>query len=98
MSIKLELEDADHDFGFSAVSEDELKALEKQLLQEVSKKSEDLLKVEASYQGKLEQLYKAIMPLLNNLAKDSDKEYIYWPGRSDKMKAFISKVEKIVNG
>ena len=98
MSLKLELEDTEDDFGFSAVSEEELKALEKQLLQEVSKKSEDLLKVEASYQGKLEQLYKAIMPLLNNLAKDSDKEYIFWPGRADKMKAFIAKVEKIVNG
>lgn len=98
MSVKIELEEDDNDFGFSAVSEEELKALEKQLLQEVSRKSEDLLKVEASYQGKLEQLYKTIMPLLNNLAKDSDKEYIFWPERSEKMKAFISKVEKIVNG
>ena len=93
---KTEYQLEDDDFGFSAVSEKELKSLEKQLLQEVSQKSEDLLKVEASYQNKLKQLYKTIMPLLENLAKDSDKEYIYWPNRTDKMKAFIAKVNKIV--
>ena len=98
MTIKLELEDMDDDFGFSAVSEEELKALEKQLQQEVVVKSKALEAAEATYQGKLNQLYKAIMPLLVNLAKDSEKEYIFWPGRSEKMKAFIIKVEKIVNG
>jgi DNA polymerase elongation subunit (family B) len=98
MTIKLELEDMDDDFGFSAVSEEELKALEKQLQQEVVVKAKALEDAEATYQGKLNQLYKAIMPLLVNLAKDSEKEYIFWPGRSEKMKAFIIKVEKIVNG
>jgi sugar-specific transcriptional regulator TrmB len=91
------LDDAYDDFGFSAVSEDELKSLEKQLQKEVTQKSKALEEVEKSYQGKLEQLYKAVMPLLKNLAKDSDKEYIFWPNRADKMKEFISKVEKIVN-
>jgi hypothetical protein len=93
---KIQYKLEDNDFGFSAVSEEDLKSLEKQLLQEVSKKSEDLLKVEASYQGKLEQLYKTVMPLLENLAKDSDKEYIYWPNRTEKMKSFIVKVNNIV--
>jgi sugar-specific transcriptional regulator TrmB len=91
------LDDAHDDFGFSAVSEDELKSLEKQLQKEVTQKSKALEEVEKTYQGKLEQLYKAVMPLLKNLAKDSDKEYIFWPNRAEKMKEFISKVEKIVN-
>lgn len=90
--------DDDNDFGFSAVSEDELKVLEKQLQQEVTEKSQALQEVEKTYQGKLEQLYSTIMPLLKNLAKDSDKEYIFWPNRTQKMNEFIKKVDKIVNG
>ena len=98
MSIKLSLDDAfDDDFGFSAVSEDELKSLERKLQQEVTEKSKELVAVEESYKGKLEQLYKAVMPLLKNLAKDSDKEYMYWPDRQKKMNEFIKKVEAIVN-
>jgi hypothetical protein len=95
--VNLTLDDADDDFGFSVVSEDELKALERQLQQEVREKSSTLEEVEKSYQGKLEQLYKAIMPLLKNLAKDGEKEYIYWPNRVEKMQQFIEKVESIVN-
>lgn len=94
---KIEYQLDDNDFGFSAVSEEELKSLENKLKQEVTQKSQELLAVEETYKGKLEQLYKTVMPLLENLAKDSDKEYIYWPNRTDKMKGFISKVKKIVN-
>jgi len=38
-----------------------------------------------------------VMPLLNNLAKDADKDYIYWPGRQKKMADFIKKVESLIN-
>ena len=86
-----------NDFGFSAVSEDELKAMERQLQQEVTSKDQALAEIEETYKGKLEQLYKMVMPLLVNLAKDDSKEYIYWPNRSQKMNDFISKVKKIVN-
>ncbi len=86
----------DTDFGFSAVSEEELKSLENKLKQEVTQKSQELINVEESYKGKLQQLYKTIMPLLENLAKDSDKEYIFWPNRTEKMKTFIAKVNSIV--
>jgi hypothetical protein len=91
------LDDAYDDFGFSAVSEDELKSLEKKLQQEVNQKEVALVKIEETYKGKLELLYKTIIPLLKNLAKDSDKEYIYWPNRTQKMQEFIKKVEQIVN-
>jgi len=93
----LSLDDAYDDFGFSAVSESELKSLEKKLQQEVNQKEVALVKIEESYKGKLELLYKTIIPLLKNLAKDSDKEYIYWPNRTQKMQEFIRKVEQIVN-
>ena len=89
----------DNDFGFSAVSEQELKALEKQLTQQVAAKSEELVQVSKTYDDKLNSLYTMVMPLLKNLAKDADsKEYIYWPNRQKKMKDFIDKVERLVNG
>lgn len=92
----LSLDDAYDDFGFSAVSEDELKSLEKQLQQQVTQKNKDLETIEQTYKGKMEQLYKAVMPLLKNLAKDGDKEYIFWPDRQKKMQEFIKKVDSIV--
>ena len=96
--MKVSIDDEwENDFGFSAVSEDELKARERALQQQVNQQSQDLEQIEETYKGKLEQLYKAVMPLLRNLAKDDKKEYIHWPDRAVKMKAFIEKVEKIVN-
>jgi sugar-specific transcriptional regulator TrmB len=95
--VSLSLDDAYDDFGFSVVSEDELRSLERKLQQEVQEKSSSLIEIEKTYQGKLEQLYKAIMPLLKNLAKDGEKEYIFWPNRVEKMQQFIAKVESIVN-
>lgn len=94
--MKVEL-DSDFDFGFSAVSEDELKALERDLEKQLEQKSQTLQTVETTYQGKLEQLYKTIMPLLRNLAKNPEKEYIFWPNRTEKMAEFIKKVDSIVN-
>lgn len=94
--ITLDLEDAYEDFGFSAVSEDELKSLERQLQQQVQQKEEELSLTSKEYKDKLEALYKLIMPLLLNLSKDSEKEYILWPDRAKKMKAFIDKVNKLM--
>ncbi len=85
------------DFGFTAVSEDELKAMERQLQQQVEEKHTELEAVSRTYEEKLTTLYKMVMPLLNNLAKDADKDYIFWPGRQKKMLDFIKKVEALVN-
>lgn len=85
------------DFGFSAVSEDELKSLERELKQQVEQKEQELTLTSKEYKYKLEALYKLIMPLLLNLEKDPEKEYILWPDRSKKMSAFIAKVNKIVS-
>jgi len=85
------------DFGFTAVSEDELKAMERQLQQQVDEKHTELEAVSRTYEEKLTTLYKMVMPLLNNLAKDADKDYIFWPGRQKKMLDFIKKVEALVN-
>jgi len=84
------------DFGFSAVSEDELKSHERELKQQVEQKEQELSLTSKEYKDKLEALYKLIMPLLLNLQKDPEKEYILWPDRSKKMTAFIARVNKIV--
>jgi hypothetical protein len=88
----------DFDFGFSAVSEDELKALEKQLSEQVAQKDTEIELLSKTYEEKLNTLYKMVMPLLKNLARDADKDYIFWPDRQKKMVEFIAKVEKVVNG
>ena len=84
------------DFGFSAVSEDELKSMERQLQQQVIQTEKQLTLTSQEYKDKMEALYKLIMPLLINLQKDDHKEYIFWPDRSKKMTSFIDKVNKIV--
>ena len=94
--INISLDDAFDDFGFSAVSEDELKSLERQLQQQVIQTEQQLTLTSKEYKDRMEALYKLIMPLLLNLQKDDSKEYIYWPDRSKKMKAFIDKVNNIV--
>ena len=42
--------------------------------------------------GRLSELEKLIMPLLVNLMKNPDKEYIYWPNRKEKIQEQIDRV------
>jgi uncharacterized phage infection (PIP) family protein YhgE len=88
----------DDDFGFSLVSESELKALENQLVQQVKQKETEVVKTNQEMQNRLQQLRAMILPLLTNLAKDETREYIYWPDRAKKIKAFIDKINKFVDG
>ena len=75
--------DLDFDFGFTAVTEDELEAVQK-------------TKVSAEgAQEKLEKLYNAITPLLTNLKKNPEKEYILWPNRLMKVEEFEDYIQKI---
>lgn len=76
--------DSGFDFGFTSMSSDELQAP----LQ---------MSLEAA-QNKAQQMYNAIVPLLNNLAKDSDKnDIIKWPGRAKTIAEFKKKLEAILN-
>jgi hypothetical protein len=77
-------DDTDFDFGFT--SEDELKAGELQQL--------------GSTQEKLEGLRKMIIPLLNQLKKNPDKDIIKWPGadRIKQIDAFIKKMDAYIKG
>ena len=81
------------DFGFKAVDEDELTAVKalRTTADEVASTAEDT-------QAKLDKLYNAITPLLNNLKANPEKEYILWPNRTEKIEAFENKLFDIYNG
>ena len=76
-------DDLDFDFGFTAVTEDELEAVQK------TKTTAE------SAQDKLDKLYNAITPLLTNLKKNPEKEYILWPNRLKKVEEFEDYIQKI---
>lgn len=81
----------DFDFGFTTVSEASLK--EKEII--ATKRATEQ---QASEERRRSQIvYNMIMPLLENLKKDSDtNEYIYWPNRKKVIDDFITKLDKIV--
>ena len=80
------------DFGFSAVTLDEL-----EVIQETTAKLEQSDAESATLQGKLDQLYNAIQPLLNNLKADPSRDYIYWPNRMEKIEQFSDHLDGIYN-
>tara|TARA_Y100000310_G_scaffold27729_1_gene26345 strand:+ start:6510 stop:6809 length:300 start_codon:yes stop_codon:yes gene_type:complete len=88
------------DFGFNLVDEDELEVVQQLQTQTVdvtdaAKNIEkDLLQTDA----KLNTLYNAIQPLLRNLTENPEKEYVYWPDRVEKVRAFKEHLDKIYKG
>ena len=81
------------DFGCTAVDEDELEAV-----QTATKKVESVSTDATAIKDRLDGLYNAIIPLLNNLKKNPEKEYILWPDRLAKVEAFEDHLQKIYKG
>jgi len=81
--------DDEFDFGFTAVNEDELDSV----IEAASK--DDTIQ---SLQVKLDKLYSSILPLITNLKKNTEKDYIYWPNRLEKIEAFETSLKKIYSG
>ncbi|RPG04986.1 MAG: hypothetical protein CBE07_003275 [Pelagibacteraceae bacterium TMED247] len=52
-------------------------------------------KQELEYQDKIIEMKKLILPLLQNLMKNDEKEYIYWPNRKPIIQQQIDRIEKI---
>ena len=78
-------DDFDFDFGFTAVTEDELAVvqnLEKEK-EAVATKAALSSSEKEKLDNKINTLYNMFQPLLNNLAKNPEKDYIYWPKRLD---------------
>lgn len=81
------------DFGFTAVDETELEAVQK-----AAKQTETVASEATDVKDRLDKLYNAITPLLNNLKRNPEKEYILWPDRLKKVEAFETVLQKIYNG
>ena len=81
------------DFGFTAVTEDEL-----QSVQAVSAEAAVATEKAQTTQERLDKLYNAIIPLLNNLKKNPEKDYILWPNRLAKVEEFEDYLQQIYQG
>jgi len=79
-------EEGSFDFGFTAVHELELESVQA------------AANSNAVAQNKLEKMYKAILPLLDNLKKNPEKDYIFWPQRMGKIEKFEQMIEEIYKG
>tara|TARA_B100002019_G_C21235223_1_gene582338 strand:+ start:1355 stop:1624 length:270 start_codon:yes stop_codon:yes gene_type:complete len=88
------MSELDFDFGFTAVTEDELDAV-------IEAKETAVMKTAGldKTQQKCDTLYNMIKPLLNNLAKNPEKDYIYWEGkvRLKKIEEFSDKLDEVYN-
>lgn len=85
--------DLDFDFGFTTVSEEELEAV--RIVQEQASELEAQL---VTVDSRAKALYEAVLPLINNLKINPEKDYIYWPNRVEKLEAFAQKLTDIMNG
>lgn len=87
------------DFGFSLVDEQELDAVQKvkREVEETSSTAQLWQDQADEWKAKAEAIYDAVIPLLNNLSSNEDKEYIYWPNRSAKIDMFKLKLQQLLN-
>ena len=81
------------DFGFTLVDENELDAVQK-AQETVSSASTSV----SETQDKLDKLFNAIQPLLNNLKQNPEKEYILCPNRLEKIEQFEDHIQKLYKG
>jgi len=73
-----------NDFGFTAMDADELASVDTKIIEKTTSATEVI-----------NNLDNFIRPLLENLAKDSDKEYIYWPNRIEIINKKIAELDEI---
>lgn len=81
------------DFGFTIVDEQEL-----EVVQQATQQVQNVSTTVQSTQERLDKLYNAVQPLLNNLKQNPEKEYILWPNRLDKIEQFETHIQNIYKG
>ena len=92
------------DFGFTSTTVEELEFIQqsKSNHQEetelLSNQIESAKASNADNLKKLEKLYNAILPLLTNLEKDAERQYLYWPNRTEKIDQFRKHLKDIKDG
>ena len=86
-----------NDFGFTAVDSDDLLKIDEKV-SKTAASSEENQELEDILSAKVDKLDTFLRPLLENLAKDSDKDYIYWPNRIDIVRKQIDNLNSIIEG
>ncbi len=65
------------------------------IIDEVEERKSQL---ESDYNDKLKDVEKLVLPLLINLTKNPEREYLLWPDRADKVKTHINRILEITRG
>ena len=73
-----------NDFGFTAMDADELASIDTKIVEKTTSATDVINKLD-----------NFVRPLLENLAKDSDKDYIYWPNRVDIINKKLKELDEI---
>lgn len=89
-------QDYDFDFGFSMVEDEELSSVKENVQYQTTLAEVAETQVQ-EYKAKLEMMYNMIVPLLDNLASNPEKDYIHWPGekRIKRINEFKENLEKV---
>jgi hypothetical protein len=78
------MSDQDEDYGFSFIDEAEITNVVKD--------------TEATYQDRLAQVERLMIPFLKNLTKDPEKVMIKWPNRASVVQKHMDKLLTITRG
>ena len=81
------------DWGFTAITVEEL-----DVIQETNAALEKSDAESSELQERLNKMYNAIQPLLNNLKADPSKEYLWWPNRMKKIEACSDFLDAVYSG
>ena len=73
-----------NDFGFTAMDADELASIDTKIVEKTTSATDVINKLD-----------NFVRPLLEKLAKDSDKDYIYWPNRVDIINKKLKELDEI---
>ena len=73
-----------NDFGFTAMDAEELASVDTKIVEKTTSATEVVNKMDDF-----------IRPLLENLMKDSDKDYIYWPNRTEILQKKIKELNSL---
>lgn len=88
------------DVEFKSELLDKISALENKLEELTTGDTTSLIEqhkllVTAEVRSKLQQVEQLILPLLYNLQKNPDKEYIHWPNRKEIIQKQIDKITQV---
>jgi len=73
-----------NDFGFTAIDADELASIDTKIVEKTVTSATAIAEMDDF-----------IRPLLENLIKDSDKDYIYWPNRVEILRKKLDELDEI---